>query len=100
MLPLEGIKIVDLSQVQQGPGATVMLADMGAEIIKVEPRYGELGRGVSAARTGLPIQFVSTEAFLLACNRNKKSIAVDLTKEKGKEISVSVGIPAKHRGCK
>lgn len=80
-LPLEGIKVVDFTQFQQGTMCTEMLSDWGAEVVKVEPRHvGEPGRGGNPwGPEGVPVYF---EAY----NRNKKSIAVDLKKEKGKEI--------------
>ena len=80
-LPLEGIRIIDLTQYQQGPYATMMLADMGADVIKVEQR----GAGDPGRRLG-PLWPGGTPAFFEANDRNKKSITVDLRKEKGKEI--------------
>lgn len=80
-LPLEGIRVIDLTQYQQGPYCTTILADMGAEVIKVEPRLtGDPGR-----RFG-PWGKRGTSAYFEAHNRNKKSITVDVRKEKGKEI--------------
>jgi CoA:oxalate CoA-transferase len=80
-LPLEGIRVVDFTQYQQGTMCTEMLSDWGADVIKVEPRLiGEPGRGGNPwGPMGVPVYF---EAY----NRNKKSITVDLKKEKGKEI--------------
>jgi len=79
-LPLDGIRVVDLSIGQQGPFATAMLADMGAEVIKVEsPRFGDPGRGVELQPSGF-------SAFFLAHNRNKKSITVNLRRSEGQEI--------------
>jgi crotonobetainyl-CoA:carnitine CoA-transferase CaiB-like acyl-CoA transferase len=73
-LPLEGIKVIDFTQYQQGTVGTLLLADWGANVIKVEPRLvGEPGR-----TAGL--------AYFQAHNRNKRSITIDLKKEKGKEI--------------
>jgi CoA:oxalate CoA-transferase len=73
-LPLEGIRVIDLTHYQQGPIATQMLADMGAEVIKVEPRNtGDPGRQLG------PFYFQAN-------NRNKKSITVDIKTERGKEI--------------
>ncbi|MBI3953616.1 MAG: CoA transferase [Chloroflexi bacterium] len=88
MLPLEGLKIVDLSQGQQGPHAAVLLSDMGADVIKVEPRQGELGRGVRMSRRLDPVGGGAspTQALLLAHDRNKRGIVLDLTKDRGKEI--------------
>ena len=77
--PLEGIKIVDLSRYLPGPLATQMLADFGAEVIKVEDRKGELGRFL------LPM-IEDTSARFYTVNRNKKSIGLDMKKPEGKEI--------------
>jgi crotonobetainyl-CoA:carnitine CoA-transferase CaiB-like acyl-CoA transferase len=79
-LPLEGIKVLDLSRVLAGPYATMLLADLGADIIKVEhPERGDDTRG-----WGPP--FVGGEsAYFLSTNRNKRSIAVDLKSEEGFE---------------
>ena len=80
-LPLEGIRIVDLTQYQQGPYCTMILADMGAEVIKVEPR----GSGDPGRRIG-PWGRKGTSAYFEAHNRHKQSITVDARTEKGKEI--------------
>jgi crotonobetainyl-CoA:carnitine CoA-transferase CaiB-like acyl-CoA transferase len=80
-LPLEGIRIVDFTQFQQGTVCTEMLSDWGADVIKVEPRItGEPGRG------GNPWGPEKVPVYFEAYNRNKRSITVDLKKEKGKDI--------------
>src|SRR5262245_51979255 len=80
-LPLQGIRIVDLSRFLVGPFCTQMLADMGAEVIKVEPLDG--GDPVRAAGSNA----LSGESlFFLARNRNKQSLALDLKQETGREI--------------
>jgi crotonobetainyl-CoA:carnitine CoA-transferase CaiB-like acyl-CoA transferase len=80
MKPLDGIRIIDLSRILSGPYCTMSLADMGAEVIKVEPPTGDDTR-----QWGPP--FVDTEsAYFLSVNRNKKSIVINLKEEKGKEI--------------
>jgi crotonobetainyl-CoA:carnitine CoA-transferase CaiB-like acyl-CoA transferase len=80
-LPLEGVKVVDFTQFQQGTVCTEMLSDWGADVIKVEPRLtGEPGRG------GNPWGPEKVPVYFEAYNRNKKSITVNLKKEKGKEI--------------
>ena len=80
-LPLEGIRVIDLTQYQQGPYATMMLADMGADVIKVEQRgTGDPGRKLGGSWPN------GTSVFFEANDRNKKSITVDVRKEKGKEI--------------
>lgn len=78
-LPLEGIKVLDLSRYLPGPLATQILADFGAEVIKIEDRKGELGRF-------LPPMIDDTSARFYAVNRNKKSIGLDLKQPEGKEI--------------
>jgi crotonobetainyl-CoA:carnitine CoA-transferase CaiB-like acyl-CoA transferase len=78
---LEGIVIVDMTQFQQGPVATTMLAEMGAEVIKVEPRLtGDPGRYHH------PVAKVGLSSYFEANNRGKKSITLDIRKDKGKEI--------------
>ncbi len=80
MRPLDGIRVVDLSRVLAGPYATLLLADMGAEVIKVE----EPGRG-DDTRAWPP--FVGGEAtYFMSVNRGKKSLALNLKAESGKTI--------------
>ncbi|MCX5779853.1 MAG: CaiB/BaiF CoA-transferase family protein [Firmicutes bacterium] len=79
-LPLEGIKILDLSRYLPGPFATQILADFGAEVIKVEdPKGGDLGRTLTPVIEGESARFPTV-------NRNKKSITLDLKQDAGKEI--------------
>ncbi len=79
--PLAGIRIMDLSRFLAGPFCTQMLADMGAEVIKVEPREGgDPVRGGGGHALG------GESLFFLARNRNKKSLAVDFRKALGREI--------------
>lgn len=78
--PLDGIRIVDLTQVVSGPLSTMMLADQGADVIKIEhPKGGDFTRAVSNRRGGHTANFLNN-------NRNKRSIAVDLKSERGREI--------------
>src|SRR3990172_13164122 len=78
--PLEGIRVCDLSIAKFGAHATMMLADRGAEVIKVEsPRMGDPGRGIELQPNGV-------SPFFQAHNRNKKSIAVNLRRPEGKEL--------------
>lgn len=79
MGPLDGIKVVDLTTMVSGPVATMMLADQGAEVIKVEATHGEQMRHIGAPHNGVAAGFYS-------CNRGKKSIALDLKSEEGKEV--------------
>ena len=78
--PLEGIRILDLTWAQQGPYATVMLSDMGAEVIKVEPREGELGRQVVAGAYPQPAP------YFVAHDRGKRGITLDIRKPEGREV--------------
>ncbi|MAI26025.1 MAG: CaiB/BaiF CoA transferase family protein [Myxococcota bacterium] len=78
--PLEGIRVVDVSAVVSGPLCTMMLADQGAEVIKIESLIpGEVLRLSPFARGGLT-------SFYTNCNRNKRAIALDLTREEGLEV--------------
>ena len=80
MLPLEGLKVLDLSRVLAGPYATMALADLGADVIKVE--HPE--RGDDTRHWGPP--FAGGEsAYFLSINRNKRSIGVDIKTEEGLE---------------
>jgi crotonobetainyl-CoA:carnitine CoA-transferase CaiB-like acyl-CoA transferase len=80
MRPLEGIKILDLTRLLPGPYGTMLLADLGAEVIKIEePEQGDY------ARWNLPqINGVGSRHLLL--NRNKKSVTLNLKSSKGKDI--------------
>jgi CoA:oxalate CoA-transferase len=80
MGPLNGIKVLDLSQVLLGPFATMLLCDMGAEVIKIErPGIGDIARG-----SGPVVNGIST--FFLSLNRGKKSVTLDLVSPEGVEI--------------
>lgn len=81
MQPLEGIRVLDLSIGQMGPAATAMLADFGADVIKVESRHGDPGRGVELQPNG-------SSAFFLTHNRGKKSITLNLRHPEGREIAL------------
>jgi crotonobetainyl-CoA:carnitine CoA-transferase CaiB-like acyl-CoA transferase len=79
-LPLEGVTVLDFSRILAGPFCTMMLGDMGADILKIEPPKGD-----DCRHWGPP--FVDGEsAYFLAVNRNKKSLCLDLKKEKGKDV--------------
>ncbi|WFU41516.1 CaiB/BaiF CoA-transferase family protein [Bradyrhizobium sp. CB82] len=81
-LPLAGIKIVDLTQVQFGPSATQVLGDFGAEIIKIErPGHGDISRSLDPF-----VEPGGQSTNFLALNRNKRSVAVDITKPAGAEL--------------
>ena len=78
--PLDGVRVLDLSRVLAGPFCSLILADLGAEVIKVE----ETGSG-DQTRTIPP--FVNGEShYFLAINRNKSSVALDARTEEGKAL--------------
>lgn len=77
---LEGIKVLDLTRVLSGPYATMILADLGAEIIKIEvPEKGDEARSFGPFKE-------KESAYFANVNRGKKSITIDLRKEKGQEL--------------
>jgi formyl-CoA transferase len=81
MPPLDSIRVLDLSRVLAGPYCTMMLGDLGAEVIKVE----RPGTGDDTRAWGPP--FIGGEsAYYLCCNRNKKSLAVNLKDEAGRKL--------------
>ena len=84
MLPLEGVRVLDLSRVLAGPYATMVLGDLGADVLKVE----HPGRGDDTRHWGPPFAGegeARQSAYFLSINRNKRSIAVDLKTPEGLE---------------
>ncbi len=77
--PLEGIKVLDLTRVLAGPLCTMMLGDMGADVIKVEPP----GKGDDTRAWGPPFQG-GESAYYLGVNRNKRSVVLDLGTEEAR----------------
>ena len=76
MLPLEGVRVVEFAHMVMGPSCGLVLADLGAEVIKIEPLKGDNTRRLEHAGAG----------FFPVFNRNKKSLAVDLHKPEGREL--------------
>ncbi|MFI5155757.1 MAG: CaiB/BaiF CoA transferase family protein, partial [Chitinophagales bacterium] len=85
---LEGVKVLDFSQLLQGPFASQMLGDLGADVIKVE-RYGEgdIYRGMTFFNQWIA---GNESPCFMAWNRNKRSIAIDVKKAEGREIIYSL----------
>jgi CoA:oxalate CoA-transferase len=78
--PLTGLRVLDLTQFLSGPFGTMILGDLGAEVIKVEPKAGDLARAI-------PPHFVGEDsAYYLSVNRNKKNIVADLKTPEGVRI--------------
>ena len=75
-LPLEGVRVIEFTHMVMGPTCGLVLADLGAEVIKIEPVGGDNTRKLLGSGAG----------FFSMFNRNKKSLAVDIKTDKGKEI--------------
>jgi hypothetical protein len=89
--PLSGTRVVDFTQAVYGAGAAQILGDLGADVVKIEPPWGEFMRwGQSRHRPGEHGERLSDDvpeaATWLAMNRNKRSLAIDLHDERGLEI--------------
>jgi len=76
--PLAGIRVIEVGHMLAGPYCGLMLADLGAEIIKIEPPDGDIGRSVSPHFIG------AHNAYFASLNRNKKSVVLDLPSDDGR----------------
>ncbi|HCL85931.1 MAG TPA: formyl-CoA transferase, partial [Comamonadaceae bacterium] len=83
-LPLSGIRVVEFTHMVMGPTCGMVLADLGAEVIKVEPIEGDRTRHLLGAGAG----------FFPMFNRNKKSIAIDLRRPEGLEVAIRLASSA------
>ena len=104
--PLEGVRILDLTHMLSGPYAGMILADLGADSVKVEPLKGEGTRSLLAKDPNN--SYGGQGAYFLTLNRNKKSVCIDLKSEAGLKVfydlvkdadivldNFSAGVPAK-----
>ena len=80
MTALAGVRVLDLTRFLAGPFATAILADLGADVIKVEaPGAGDEGRYGYPTADGVPV-------FFLALNRNKRGITLDVRRPEGRDV--------------
>jgi len=84
--PLAGVRVVDASTVLAGPYATMLLADLGADVVKVEPPDGDTTRGWGPPWVGRAEDGTRTAAYYLAVNRNKRSLRLDLKQPAGADV--------------
>ncbi|MEC9375443.1 MAG: CoA transferase [Pseudomonadota bacterium] len=82
--PLTGVKVLEVTAVVLGPWACQILADMGADVIKVEPPYGDSNRSLGASRNP------GMSALYLTCNRNKRNIVLDLKQPEAREALLKI----------
>jgi len=80
--PLEGIRVLDFSHALAGPYCTLLLADYGAKVYKLEPRSGDMGRGWGPPFAG------GVASFFLGLNRGKRGISIDLKQPAGLDLSL------------
>jgi crotonobetainyl-CoA:carnitine CoA-transferase CaiB-like acyl-CoA transferase len=83
--PLDGIRVLEVANWLAVPAATALMADLGADVIKVEPPAGDIYRGFILRSMGYDFDFQTNYAFQLD-NRGKRSITVSLDKPGGQEL--------------
>ena len=89
MTALDGIRVLDFSRVLAGPYCTLVLGDLGAEIIKIEnPQGGDDTRGFNVSPT------LDFSTYFLAVNRNKKSVAIDIRTMEGRDAIRAMAVNA------
>ncbi len=79
---LQGIRVIDLTRVLAGPFCTMMLGDLGADVIKIEMP----GRGDDTRHWGPPFAEGGESAYFISANRNKRSLTLNLKSERGQEV--------------
>ncbi len=84
--PLKGIRVLDWTMWQFGPVSTSMMGDMGADVVKIESLEGDAGRTLSSAARTKTELWGDRNAYFETCNRNKRSISVNLRTDDGREI--------------
>src|SRR5439155_2921315 len=84
--PLDGVRVVEVASWLAAPAGAALLADMGAEVIKVEPPAGDPWRAFQLAATGYDAEFATNYGFQ-ADNRGKRGITLNLDAESGREVA-------------
>src|SRR6478609_7716195 len=79
-LPLEGVRVIEFTHMVMGPTCGMILADLGAEVIKVEPPGGDKTRKLPGLGVG----------FFRTFNRNKKSVVIDIGTDEGREAAIDL----------
>ncbi len=82
--PLAGVRMLDLAHMLSGPYGAMIIADLGADTIKVEPLHGETTRGLLADDPANSLE--GQGAYYITLNRNKRSVAIDLKSPEGLEV--------------
>src|SRR3954447_15534928 len=88
--PLDGLLVADFSRILAGPLATMLLADLGAEVVKIE----RPGSGDDTRTWGPPYDDHGVATYFSAVNRNKRSLALDLATEAGQERAQQLALGA------
>ncbi len=88
--PLDGIRVIEISSWIAAPASTALMADLGADVVKIEPPGGDALRGFNLRSMGIDFDFATNYIFELD-NRGKKSITVDLSKPGGPELVQKLG---------
>ena len=78
-LPLQGVRVLDIASMLAGPYGATMLGDMGADVIKIEPPYGDESRAIGP-------KVENDSGFYVGINRNKRGMVLDLTQPEGKAL--------------
>ena len=82
---LDGVRVIEMTSVVLGPYACQMLGDLGADVIKIEPLTGDTNRNLGPHRNNKDMS-----ALYLSCNRNKRSVALNLKSKSGKKVALEI----------
>src|SRR5437867_2598692 len=89
--PLTGVRVLDLTRVLAGPMCTMVLADLGADVIKVErPGHGDDTRAWGPPFIEKPAELAGMSAYFASVNRNKRSLSLDLDRPEGRDVLIKL----------